>query len=837
MTSRDPNVFAVVTGGGTSGHVVPAISVLEQLQDAGVDASRLRYVGSRRGVETRLMNGTGVESVFLPISGLQRSLRPRALMKNAMLPVRLFRSVRAARVLVARWKPQVVVSVGGYASEPMARAAIRAGVPLVCVSYDRVAGLATRLQSRHATACAVAFADTDLPNKVITGAPVRRDVRNLDIASRRESARAELGVARDVLLVTVVGGSLGSGILNGAVPSLLTALVTQLPHRVGVYHLCGARNVEDPEPEHAEGVWYRRAGYDDRMAEIYAASDLVVCRAGASTIAEIAAVGVASVVVPWSGAAEDHQEHNAAWLGDADAAVVLSESAVSDGRLPAVVVELLTDHDKRNSLASAARSLGATSRSDALARMIVRAATNKSRPDLTRRRRIHVVGVAGPGMSAIAIVLAQMGHDVSGSDIRESDTLTNVRRAGVRVIIGQTADNVEGVDIVTYSTGVPLNNVEIVTARNRGILVLHRSAMLAAICARTSSFAVAGTHGKTTTSALLAFITETAGMNPSFLIGAEVESFGTGARWVEGSILVVEADESDGTHDTLPLTGSILTNVDKDHLDHFGTMKDMSDSFVTYIERLSGPAVVCGDDANVSRILTSLRDATTVVTYGTGSDCHYRVDNFRTMSTGVAFRVVRENTTVEVELPLFGLHNALNCAGAMAMADQLGVPLAVSARAVANFGGVDRRCQLRGEFNGAQVIDDYAHVPTEIESVLRAMRQRYGGQSRLVAVFQPNRFHRIAEMHRDYADCFEDADVTVITDVYASGTPRIEGVTGKLIVDDIVAAHPGSVVVWAKERRDVVEYLRNELRPGDVCIGMGCGDIETLADDLRDQSR
>lgn len=365
-------VFAVVTGGGTSGHFIPAQAILESLMETGCDVAELRYVGSRRGVEKSLMVGSPIEAEYLPISGLQRSLSPKGIARNLALPLRLFRSRVMARSLIKKWNPRVVVSVGGYASEPMSAAAIAAGIPLVCVSYDRMPGLATRRQAKHAVLSATAFPGVELPRAVVTGAPVRSALRHLDVAQVRESARRELGVASDAVLVTVMGGSLGSGVLNALVPSLLNACAT-VPN-IHVLHICGKRFINDELPSSPTGVTYQRVGYESRMAQVYAASDLLVVRAGASTVAEIVTVGVAAVVVPWEVSADGHQKLNAQWLGDADAACVVSEAQCADGSAVKSIVELLQDDGARARLASNARQMGEAHRSSRLVDAIRNAA-------------------------------------------------------------------------------------------------------------------------------------------------------------------------------------------------------------------------------------------------------------------------------------------------------------------------------------------------------------------------------------------------------------------------------------------------------------------------------
>ena len=359
-------MFAVVTGGGTSGHVMPALAIIEMLQERGYSTHDIAYVGARRGIETTLLADLDIEKAFLPISGLQRSLSWRGISQNALLPFRLVRSRLMARALLKKWNPSVVVSVGGYASEPIASEAVGQGIPLVCVSYDRIAGLATRRQSRKAEVCAVAFPDSSLPRAVVTGAPVRAQLRHLSVDECRSDARERLNIPPDALMVTVLGGSLGSGVLNSAVSGMLESCAAL--GNVAVFHICGQRFFANTDVvEVPQGiVSYQRVGYEHRMADVYAATDVLVARAGASTVAEIATVGVASVLVPWKDAADNHQQLNAEWLAVNGAAILVSEDQFADGSLASTVLSLLRDTEKRQRVASAAHEMGNLHRSSSL---------------------------------------------------------------------------------------------------------------------------------------------------------------------------------------------------------------------------------------------------------------------------------------------------------------------------------------------------------------------------------------------------------------------------------------------------------------------------------------
>ena len=449
--------------------------------------------------------------------------------------------------------------------------------------------------------------------------------------------------------------------------------------------------------------------------------------------------------------------------------------------------------------------------------------------DLSSPRRMHVVGVGGPGMSAIAIVLAEMGHDVSGSDIRERSVLDRVRAAGVEVHVGHSRELVHDRDAITWSTAIPSRNIERDEADKVGVLSMHRSGMLAAICARAKSLAVAGTHGKTSTTSMLMLILAEAGLRPSFVIGGDVTDMGTGAQWTGGEWLVVEADESDGTHLQLPLYGTILTNVEVDHLEHYGSFEAIVEGFDRYLTQVDGPKVLCIDDPTTA-MLAATHDC---ITYGTSPEAEFRAVDVTAGEGSFTFGVLHRGEPLgSVSLPLRGVHNVRNATGALAMAVTVGVPFEVAAAALAKFGGVARRFDVRGVDGGATLVDDYAHLPSEIGAVLAAARQSGDGWQRVVAVFQPNRFNRIVNMWPDYHSAFIDADLIVLTEIYASGTAPIPGITGKLLVNAVLDAHPYSRVVWLPKRGDLVEYLARELGEGDVCISMGCGDIATLPDEL-----
>ena len=446
--------------------------------------------------------------------------------------------------------------------------------------------------------------------------------------------------------------------------------------------------------------------------------------------------------------------------------------------------------------------------------------------------RCHIVGIGGPGMSAIARLLLEMGHSVTGSDLHESEVTDDLRQRGAQISIGHQESAVRGADVVTYSTAIPSSNVELVEAGRIGIETRHRSGLLASLCAATRAVGVAGTHGKTTTTALITAMTAAGDLHPSSIIGADVLG-GNGNVHGNGSLLVIEADESDGTLDVLPLSCLVVTNIDIDHLDYFGTFEAIKTCFSESIERTPGYVVLNADDAGSADIIRALGNDSRVTTFGRSESSTIRVTSTKPHSSGTLVEVCIADKTFHCALSLRGEHNTMNFAAALAMSVQLGVDPEVACIAAASFRGVARRFTERGDFRGSLLIDDYAHLPAEISATIETVRSHPALSGRVVAVFQPNRYHRIATMADSYADCFANADRIVITDVYASGTQKIDGVTGELVVHAIRNAHHDADVVWAPSRSDTVAAVESWINPGDICVSMGCGDIESFPDDLR----
>ena len=443
--------------------------------------------------------------------------------------------------------------------------------------------------------------------------------------------------------------------------------------------------------------------------------------------------------------------------------------------------------------------------------------------DLREPRRIHIVGLGGAGMSAIAEVLAGTGHKVSGSDLKKSAPLERLSQAGVQTFVGHLGQQIGDAELVAISTAIPANNVEVLAAEKAGIPVLRRAQILAAITGAWKTISVAGTHGKTTTSAMLTVGLRGANLDPAFIVGGDLRDLGTGAAVGTGDLLVVEADESDGTFVELHSSGIIITNVEPDHLEHYGGFDGLRAAFLRFVDEATGPKVVCLDDPGSAELIAGRND---IITYGTAEAASWRIINPLPTPDGIRFDVAGPGLTLSMQLQQPGMHNARNATAALAMACSLGADPALVATALSGFGGVGRRFEVRGESNGIQLVDDYAHLPTEVEAALAAGKSL--NPNRLVAVFQPHRYSRTEHLWPTFTDSFVDADVLIVTGIYSAGEAPRPGVTGKLIADDVGAAHPDSDVRFVESLDDVVEMLSSELQSGDLCMTLGAGDLTTI---------
>ena len=450
---------------------------------------------------------------------------------------------------------------------------------------------------------------------------------------------------------------------------------------------------------------------------------------------------------------------------------------------------------------------------------------------LSSTTKYHFIGIGGAGMSALATIALEKGMQVSGSDAQDSATLARLRAAGAVVHIGHKEEHIAGAGAVVVSTAIHGDNPELAAALKQGLPVLHRADVLAAFMLEQDGVGVAGAHGKTTTTSMLGLIFERCGADPTVIIGGDVDYLASNAKWGRGRYLLAEADESDGSFLKLSPQMAVITNIENDHMDHYGTMENVLQAFVDFVARLpeTGKAVVCLDNENIQTILPRLKRE--VVTYGLErSDAEYRALHIR-METGcTTFEVWhKEQCLGEVTLTVPGRHNVSNALASIIVALEAGLPFAGVAAALLEFRGAKRRFQTKYRDEKVWIVDDYAHHPTEVATTLVAARQTQ--PKRLVCLFQPHRYSRTQLLYREFGAAFGAADVLMLTDVYSAGEAPLPGVNGEMLFKAVVPKE-GQEVYYVQDKEALAEFAMKQLQQGDLIMTMGAGDIWRSGEEL-----
>jgi UDP-N-acetylmuramate--alanine ligase len=445
--------------------------------------------------------------------------------------------------------------------------------------------------------------------------------------------------------------------------------------------------------------------------------------------------------------------------------------------------------------------------------------------------KIHFVGIGGIGMSGIAEVLLNLGYTVSGSDLKASETTRRLEALGGRILCGHAAKNVEDADVVVISSAVRRENPEVQEAARKKIPVIPRAAMLAELMRLKYGVAIAGSHGKTTTTSLAAHLLAHAGLDPTAVVGGKVNGFGSNAKLGKGDYMVVEADESDGSFLRIPPTIAIVTNIDPEHLDHWKTPEALRQGFVDFVNRVPfyGRAILCIDHPTVQSMLPDVEAR--VATYGESQTADYRAEGIEVSGHSVRFDAFRRGDPLgRFEVAMVGRHNALNALAVIALGDEMGIPADTTRAALATFQGVQRRFTVRGEAAGVTVVDDYGHHPAEVKATLRGARDAF--RRRVVCLFQPHRYSRTRDLMGEFATAFNDADVLLLTDVYAAGEEPIPGADAGRLAEAVRAF--GHRDVTLVPRAELARTARARVRPGDLVLTLGAGDITQVGPELLD---
>jgi len=447
-----------------------------------------------------------------------------------------------------------------------------------------------------------------------------------------------------------------------------------------------------------------------------------------------------------------------------------------------------------------------------------------------RIKNIHFVGIGGIGMSGIAEVLLNLGYHISGSDIKETEVTRRLQSLGCEISYSHRRENLREADVVVISSAVRQNNPEVEAAEQRLIPVIPRAEMLAELMRMKIGIAIAGTHGKTTTTSLISTVLAAGGLDPTVVIGGRLNSIGSNARLGQGEFLVAEADESDGSFLKLMPTIAVVTNIDPEHLDFYKGIEEIKESFLHFLEKIPffGLAVLCLDHPNIQSLLPRLKKRFT--TYGLTTQADYQAKEIVFEGLSTSFDVFHQRQGIgRLSLRMPGIHNVYNALATLATAFELNIPFQVVQETLRDFGGIQRRFQIKGEKKGILIVDDYGHHPVEIMATLKAART--GWEKRIIAVFQPHRYTRTQTLFKDFLTAFYDADVLILTDIYPAGEDRIEGVESKALFEGLREYGHKDVTYFA-DKREIVDHLLHILSPGDLVITLGAGDIWQVSEEL-----
>ncbi len=456
-----------------------------------------------------------------------------------------------------------------------------------------------------------------------------------------------------------------------------------------------------------------------------------------------------------------------------------------------------------------------------------------------RFERIHLVGIGGSGMSGIAEVLKNMGHDVTGSDIKETETTMRLRKLGIDITIGHRPENIGDAHIVVISSAIEQDNPEVMEAKRRSIPVIPRAEMLAELGRLKYGILIAGAHGKTTTTSLIASILSEGGLDPTVLIGGRLRGMGSSAKLGKGDFLVAEADESDGSFLRLAPTISVVTNIDREHMDFFKDIHELKSAFLTFINKVPfyGLSILCGDDRYIRELLPRVQRR--FITYGLSEGLNLVARNLSLVLEGsnrgtegmrTRFDAFLDNEYIGTfDVPLIGEHNVHNCLASIGVARELEMDMNIVKEALRSFSGVHRRFETKAIVSGIRVIDDYGHHPTEIRATLRAAKQALNSE-RLIVLFQPHRYTRTRDLLSEFFDAFVDAEKVILMDIYPAGEMPINGIDSGLLFTGI--KERGKEVEYIKDREDIINYLIKNLRSGDTLITLGAGDVWKIGEEF-----
>ena len=805
----------IISGGGTGGHIFPAVSIADRLKEVNPDTEIL-FVGAEGKMEMEKVPAAGYQIVGLPVVGLQRQLNLKNLLNDLAAPFKLLGSLRKAGKIIDGFGPDLVVGVGGYASAPLLWKAQRKKIPTLLQEQNSFAGLTNKILAKKAGVICVAYEGMEkffpADKIVLTGNPIRKEIRPATPEIRRE-AMEYYGFDPKKKHILIVGGSLGSGTLNRAMRRWIQdgcpgGEGVQVLWQCGKYYKSG---VDAFMAEHPRLDDIQYSDFIKRMDYAYAAADVVISRSGASSVSELCAAGKATVFVPSPNVAEDHQTHNAMALVRRDAAVLVKD-AEAEEKLMQTALGLVSDGGR---VAKIEKNAAAMALTDAAADIVDQAYK------LLGYDNVYFIGIGGIGMSAIARYYKFKGYPVAGYDRTPSALTRALEAEGISVHYEDDPKRIPknaARTLVVYTPAIPEDMQELQYVKEHGYRVLKRSQMLGEITQGQKCLAVAGTHGKTTTSTLLAHILTESGDGCSAFLGGISKNYGTNLLVSRVPTVVAEADEYDRSFHQLHPAIAVITAMDADHLDIYGDLEHVVEAFRIFASQVSESLVLkLGLDIGQA---DTLADIYSYHVDNPAADFHaenLRMDVFGHYTYDLASPMGR---IADIRVGTLGRFNVENSVAAAAAALLHGVAPEAIRRAIGSFQGAERRLDEHVSRPGLTYIDDYAHHPQELATAIAAIRDIFP-ERKITAVFQPHLYTRTRDFAPEFAQALSAVDKLILLDIYPAREEPIPGVTSEIIFRDVTA--PEKVMM---KKEELLDHLAAE--PLDVLVTFGAGDIDRL---------
>ena len=848
----------LLTGGGTGGHATPIVALLTKIKgyfrDAKKEEVEFLWVGSSDGPEKELAKKENIKYKGI----LSGKLRRYWSFQNFIDIFKIIGGLYQSILIMRKYKPDVIFSKGGYVGVPVVLASYFYKIPSIIHESDISMGLANRMLLKFASKVAVTFEETtkQIKNKyqkkvVVTGNPIREDV----LGGNKEEGLKELGFKLDKPVILILGGSQGAVKIN----EVLIKSLSHLLDKYQIVHLCGENNYRSCgslliasriKEKYDSSYKLLPSVYGEKLANIFACSDLVVSRGGLNTLFELALLSKPAIIIPYPYAASNHQEKNAEKIAQEGAIEILKEDNLNSKILVERIDNLINDDIKMQELREKINRFGKKVNKNAASKIIneLLKLTEKENfkdvindyvldervlnMNLDKIKKVHFLGIGGIGVSAVARILLKQGKEVSGSDLNGSEVTEDLKKLGVKVFIGEhRQENIEkDVDLVVYSNATQDDNVELIKARKFNIPTMSYPELLGLLSKDKFTICVAGTHGKTTVTAITSVLMDKLGLDPTCVIGSRLKEFQGNARLGKSKYFVLEADEYKAAFLNYNPNIVILNNIEFEHPDFYKDLEDVKAKFKQFVQKLpkDGLLIANFDDQDVMEVTKNV--SCRVITYGIKDGADVNVFNIKQEGIKLLYSMkLHEQEISTVKLNLTGIHNIYNTLAVIVLSQALKMPFNKVKEIIENYNGAWRRFELKGEERGVVVVDDYAHHPTEIKTTLSGARMKYP-KKRIIVVFQPHHEDRFEALFDEFVGSFSSSDKVVLTDIYhvAGREDKKESkVNSKEFSEKL-----GEKAVYTGSLDKTLDWLAENVKENDLVITLGAGDVTGIGDEL-----